>query len=161
VNNNHDTYSQTTNTTQATRETVDLGPPHPPKEESIKAFREIIHDLKKELVHIRHDHDKHEPAYFAAVSHLSNAELTSFTEADLVSVRVGTSAYGIHIFGKVRIPAMPEDGPAYIHVRMYSPGPGEEAKLHCIQTEEVELEGGDKTFRAIFTKDDPLEWFDT
>lgn len=161
MNNNCNIHSEPTNTTQATAQTVDLGPSHPPKEESIKAFREIIHDLKKQLVHIRHDRDKHEPAYFAAVSHLSNADLTSFTEADLVSVRVGTSAYGIHVFGKVRLPAMPEDGPAYIHVRMYSPGAGEEAKLHCVQTEEVELEGGDKTFRAVFGKGDELEWFDT
>jgi hypothetical protein len=61
----------------------------------------------------------------------------------------------------VRLPAMPDSGPAYIHIRMYSPGAGEEAKLHCIHTEEQELPGGDKKFRAIFTKDDPLEWFDT
>lgn len=103
---------------------------------------------------------EHEPEYFAAVSHLSNAELAAFTEADLTEVRVGTTAYGIHIFGKVRIPAMPDSGPAYIHFRMFSPGSGEEAKLHCIQTEEKDEEGGGKTFRAIFTKDDPLEWFD-
>jgi hypothetical protein len=104
---------------------------------------------------------EHEPEYFAAVSHLSNAELTSFTEADLTEVRVGTSAYGIHIFGKVRLPAMPDSGPAYIHIRLYSPGSGDEAKLHCIHTEEKEEAGGGIKFRAIFNKDDPLEWFDT
>ncbi|KAB5579970.1 hypothetical protein GE09DRAFT_421187 [Coniochaeta sp. 2T2.1] len=145
----------------ATAETVKLGPAHEPREESIKAFKEIEHELKRELVHIRHEHDKHEKEYFASVAHLSNAELTSFTEADLVSVRVGTSAYGIHVFGKVRIPAMPEDGPAFLHIRIYSAGPGEEAKLHCIHTEEKEEQGGDIKYRAVFTKDDELEWFDT
>jgi len=145
----------------ATAETVKLGPPHAPKQESIKAFKEIEHELKKQLVHIRHEHDKHEPEYFAAVSHLSNADLASFTEADLTEVRVGTSAYGIHIFGKVRLPAMPDTGPAYIHIRLYSPGSGDEAKLHCIHTEEKEEPGGGIKFRAIFNKDDPLEWFDT
>ncbi|KAJ9164560.1 hypothetical protein NKR19_g1283 [Coniochaeta hoffmannii] len=145
----------------ATAETVKLGPPHEPKEESIKAFKEVEHELKKQLVHIRHQHDKHEPEYFASVAHLSNADLTSFTEADLTEVRVGTSAYGIHVFGKVRLPAMPDSGPAYIHIRMYSAGPGEEAKLHCIHTEEKEEAGGGFKYRAVFTKDDPLEWFDT
>lgn len=76
---------------------------------------------------------------------------------------MGASAYGIHVFGKVRLPAMPESGPAFVHVRMYSPGSGDVARLHCIHTEEKEdKEGGGKfSFRAVFTKDDPLEWFDT
>lgn len=56
---------------------------------------------------------------------------------------------------------MPEDGPAYIHIRMYSAGSGDEAKLHCIHTEEKEDGSGGFKYRAIFTKDDPLEWFDT
>jgi hypothetical protein len=47
----------TRSTRQATAETIDLGPEHEPKEESIKAFKEIEHELKKELVHLRHDHD--------------------------------------------------------------------------------------------------------
>lgn len=42
---------------QATAETVDLGPPHEPKHESIKAFKEIECELKKELVHLRHQHN--------------------------------------------------------------------------------------------------------
>lgn len=42
---------------EATAETVKLGPPHAPKQESIKAFKEIEHELKKQLVHYRHDHD--------------------------------------------------------------------------------------------------------
>lgn len=34
-------------------------------------------------------------------------------------------------------------------------------KLHCIHTEEIEKADGTKTFKAIFSDDDPLEWFDT
>lgn len=71
------------------------------------------------------------------------------------------SAYGVHLFGKLRIPAMPESGPAYVHIRLFVMGGEEPAKLHSIHTEEKEEEGGSKTFRAIFTKDDKLEWFDS
>lgn len=71
------------------------------------------------------------------------------------------SAYGIHLFGKVRIPALPESGPAFIHVRIFIGGEEEGAKLHSIHTEEKDEEGGGKTYRAIFTNSDELEWFDT
>lgn len=43
--------------TQATAETVDLGPVHPPKEDSITAFEQILPELKKTLVHLRHDYN--------------------------------------------------------------------------------------------------------
>lgn len=39
-------------------------------------------------------------------------------------------------------------------------GDSETAKLHCIHFEEIEKPDGDKVFRAIFNKDDELEWFD-
>jgi hypothetical protein len=39
----------------ATAETVELGVPHEPKEDSIKAFFDIEVDLKKTLQHLRHD----------------------------------------------------------------------------------------------------------
>lgn len=43
---------------QATQDTVDSwSEPHPPKAESIKSFKELEHTIKKELVHLRHDHD--------------------------------------------------------------------------------------------------------
>lgn len=74
---------------------------------------------------------------------------------------MGISAYGIHIFGKLRLPAMPDSGPAYVHFRVFSTGPDDQATLHCIHTEERELPGGGFSYRAIFTKNDPLEWFDT
>lgn len=74
---------------------------------------------------------------------------------------MASSAYGIHLFGKLRIPALPDSGPAYVHFRAFSPGPGEDATLHSIHTEESKEPGGGLKFRAIFSKDDPIEWFDT
>ncbi|KAH7136598.1 hypothetical protein EDB81DRAFT_85701 [Dactylonectria macrodidyma] len=145
----------------ATAETVDLGPAHPPKEDSITVFSAILPEIKKKLVHLRHEYNKHEPEYFAAVEHLSNDDLVGFSVEDVVSVRVAQSAYGIHLFAKLRIPALPADGPAYIHFRAFTAGSDEPHKLHCIHTEEKEEPDGGKTYRAIFTKNDELEWFDT
>ncbi|KAK4229489.1 hypothetical protein QBC38DRAFT_471940 [Podospora fimiseda] len=145
----------------ATAETVELGPPHEPKEESFKLFEQVEPELKKNLVHIRHEYNKHEPEYFAAANHLSDAQLAGFTADDLQEVRVGASAYGIHVFGKVRIPALPDEGPAYIQFRAFTGGPEDKAKLHIIHTEDKEDVDGGHIFRAIFTKADPLEWFDT
>ncbi|CZT48045.1 uncharacterized protein RSE6_08694 [Rhynchosporium secalis] len=85
----------------ATAEIVDLGLAHPPKEGSIKAFNEIEIDLKQMLQHLRHEHDKHEPEYFAAVKHLSNEQLTNFSADNLKEVRVAQTAYGLHLLGKV------------------------------------------------------------
>ncbi|KAI1197934.1 hypothetical protein F5X97DRAFT_164930 [Nemania serpens] len=140
----------------ATVDTVDLGPPHTPKEESLKAFADVEQELKKQLLHLKHTYLKHEPEYFAAVQHLSDSDLTSFGSADFESVRVAQSAYGIHLLGNVRIPAAPD---SYLHVRIFVSD--EPAKLHCIHTEERDESDGGKRFRAIFTKDDALEWFDT
>jgi len=148
----------------ATAETVDLGPLHEPKEASITAFEDILVDIKRSLQHLRHDHDKHEPEYFAAVKDLSNEQLTNFDAKDLVLVRIATTAYGLHLFGKV---SLPESDGGYIHFRAFIGGEktkeGEQRKveLHSIHTEETEAEDGSKSFRAIFRKDDPLEWFET
>jgi hypothetical protein len=78
-------------------------------------------------------------------------------------VRVGSTAYGLHLICKVAIPAQPG---AYIHVRIFvgaEDGTEEErvAKLHSIHTEEVVREDGDHVFRAIFGEGDELEWFET
>lgn len=180
---------------QATAETVELGEPHPPKQESLRIFEELQSELKHELIKLRHNHDskasstpahslrpirsqsgregtklsivyliylqEHEPEYFAAVRDLSDKDLAeAFAVENFKEVRVAKSAYGIHLFGKVRIPSMPADGPAYIHFRLFSTGADDPAKLHAFHTEEKEEEGGGKTFRAIFTDRDPLEWFD-
>lgn len=125
---------------------------------------------------------EHEPEYFAATvrhsnsplnylgandlqdlqEHLSDQDLVGFSADDFEQVRAATSAYGIHLFGKLRIPAMPDpSGPAYIHFRVFIGGGDEPPKLHSIHTEEREDSSGGKTYRAVFTKNDELEWFDT
>ncbi|OHW95514.1 hypothetical protein CSPAE12_05682 [Colletotrichum incanum] len=107
-----------------------------------------------------HHSPEHEPEYFQAVAHLDDHKLAAFGPDNFVAVRVAVSAYGIHLFGKIRIPALDDSGPAYIHFRAFVPG-GEPPRLHSIHTEGQEHSNGDKTYRAIFTKDDALEWFDT
>jgi len=142
----------------ATAETVQLGPPHQPKEESIKAFNEIEVELKRNLQHLRHETNKHETEYFAAVQNLSDHQLTDFSANDLKEVRIATSAYGKHLFGKV---LLPDSKPhAYFMFRAFIAGGAESAKFHCIHMEEIEKPDGDKAFKAIFLQDDPLEWFD-
>ncbi|KAL0939425.1 uncharacterized protein CTRU02_206035 [Colletotrichum truncatum] len=146
----------------ATAETVDLGPVHEPKESSTKVFEDIEHELKRELLRMRREYQKHEPEYFGAVKHLDDQQLSSFSKNDFVLVRVAVSAYGIHLFGKIRIPLLSDSGPAYIHFRAFDvPGGDDTAKLHSIHTEEKQHADGDKTYRAIFAREDPLEWFDT
>jgi hypothetical protein len=49
---------------------------------------------------------------------------------------------------------------AYFMFRAFIGGDSTTAKLHCIHMEEIEMPDGDKVFKAIFFKDDPLEWFD-
>ncbi|KAK7739943.1 hypothetical protein SLS53_005537 [Cytospora paraplurivora] len=144
----------------ATAETVELSPPHAPREESIKSFKELEHELKAQLVHFRHYHDKHEKEYFQAAASLSDHELANFSLENLEEVRVGESSYGYHLFGRLRIPALPADGPSYVFFRAFDTGKESEAKFHSFHTEQAEdkVNGGFK-FRAIFTKDDPLEWF--
>ncbi|RKK66946.1 hypothetical protein BFJ69_g14951 [Fusarium oxysporum] len=89
-------------------------------------------------------------------------DLVGFSADDFEAVRVATSAYGIHLFGKLRIPALPDpSGPSYIHFRVFIGGGDEPPKLHSIHTEEREDSSGGKTYRAIFTKNDELKWFDT
>jgi len=151
----------------ATAETVTLGVAHPPQEESIKAFTEIELDLKKTLQHLRHETNKHEPAYFAAVHRLSDQQLTNFSSDDLVEVRLATSAYGKHLFGKVLLPesdpthSYPSKGSdCYFMFRAFIGGGAETAKLHGIHMEEIENDDGSKTFKAIFFGHDKIEWFD-
>lgn len=166
----------------ATKNTVQLSDEHAPHQASIDAFESILDTVKGELVKLRRDHDstpatntrcalltaaEHEPEYFRAVQHVSDSDLTSFTARDLQSVRVATSAYGLHLFGKLRLPAVEN---AYIYVRVFgSPEEGtdgssadeREYSLHSIHTEEVIRDDGDRVYRAIFGRKDELEWFDT
>ncbi|EFX05756.1 hypothetical protein CMQ_3825 [Grosmannia clavigera kw1407] len=154
----------------ATRETADLGEAHLPKHESIKAFGEIEHELRKQLVHLRHDHDKHQPESFAAASGLSDHELASFTSHDLVLVRVASTAYGIILFGKLRIPALvaaaggDEAAPAYVHFRAFDEGPNSKACFHSFYTREIDTptdegDGHLHTYQTLLPATEALEWF--
>ncbi len=73
-------------------------------------------------------------------------------------MRLGVSAYGKHLFGKVRIPGSEEA--LFVHFRAFIPGGPETATFHCIRMEEVEQQDGSKVFKAIFEDADPLCWFD-
>ena len=110
---------------------------------------------------------EHEPEYFRAVQEVSDSDLASFSASDLESVRVASSAYGLHLFGKVKLPAVDN---AYIHVRIFGNAKDgtdgssldeREYSLHSIHTEEVIKDDGDRVYRAIFGKNDALEWFET
>jgi len=77
------------------------------------------------------------------------------------------TAYGLHLFGKVRLPAL-DNG--YIHIRIFGSAKDgtdgssldeREYSLHSIHTEEVVKEDGDRVYRAVFGKEDQLEWFET
>lgn len=72
-------------------------------------------------------------------------------------MRVGTSAYGLHVFGKVVLPET--GGSGYIQFRAFVAG--DVTKLHSIHTEEKENPDGSKSYKAIFSGKDPLEWFET
>lgn len=85
-------------------------------------------------------------------------DLAKYVLADnLEEVRVGTSAYGLHIFGKVLLPET--GGSGYIQFRAFAAG--DVTKLHSIHTEEKEHEDGSRSYKAIFSQSDPLEWFET
>jgi hypothetical protein len=147
----------------ATAETAQLSEPHAPKEASLALYAEIEGELKKSLVHERHDKAKHGLPYFEAAAHLSDADLASFSQADFELVRHAQVAYGHILFGKLRIPALADTRNCYVHFRAFEPEPGTErkAELHSIHTERIEEPNGGFKYRALFSKDDPLEWFDT
>ncbi|KAF2432946.1 hypothetical protein EJ08DRAFT_629759 [Tothia fuscella] len=146
----------------ATAESCPLTPSHPPKARSQTSFKHLLPTIKHSLIHLRHNHNKHEPQYFSAVSQLTDAELISFNENDLVEVRVGKVAYGIIVFGKVRLPKS-EGG--FVFVRWFvggEDGDVEEGevkyKFHSFYTEEGDE--GTGGYRAIIGEGDELKLFD-
>ncbi|KAI1845579.1 hypothetical protein JX265_010466 [Neoarthrinium moseri] len=147
----------------ATRDTAELSQAHAPKEASLAAYSEFESELKRTLLHERHDKAKHELPYFEAAAHLSDADFTSFTQSDFETVRHAQVAYGHILFGKLKIPALAGSKNCYIHFRAFEPEPGtdKKAEVHSIHTERKEEPDGGFKYRALFTKEDPLEWFDT
>lgn len=82
---------------------------------------------------------------------------------------MATTAYGLHLLGKVLLPegtestesTKPTGEGKYIHFRAFIPGEPNTAKLHCIHMEETDVGGEEgKMFRAVFGEGDALEWFD-
>jgi hypothetical protein len=146
----------------ATAETTELSPPHAPKEASLAAYGEFEKQLKHSLIHERHEAAKHSLPYFDSISDVSDADLIAFSQSDFVLVRHAKVAYGHILFGKIHLPKLPGSGPSYIHFRAFEPEPGTEksAELHSVHTERKEQSDGSFTYRALFTKDDPLEWFE-
>jgi hypothetical protein len=96
---------------------------------------------------------------------ISDEKLVGFTlKDDLVIVRSASVSYGTIILGKIRIPAINDaEGEGYIHVRIHDPPNrgNEDVKFHSIFTDEGKknADGHPTTWRAVQTKETPLEFF--
>ncbi|GAW04298.1 hypothetical protein LENED_006079 [Lentinula edodes] len=149
----------------ASNEEVILNAPHQPHPNSLEAFGHVLQDIKHAIIHSRRDWDKHEPKMWSRASGISDQELVDFTlEKDLVVVRSAPVSYGTIILGKIRIPAINDDeGEGFIHVRIHDPPNRgtEDVKFHSIFTDEgnKNADGQATTWRAVQTKDTPLEFF--
>ncbi|KAL4080325.1 hypothetical protein V8B97DRAFT_1931668 [Scleroderma yunnanense] len=149
----------------ASAEEVNLSPPHAPHERAVEAFNHVLDTIKHEVKKSRYDWNKHEPRMWDRAGGLSDHDLVNFrVEEDLVEIRTGTVSYGTLIFGKIRIPAVNDDlGEGFIHVRIHDPpNKGEEdVMFHSIFTKEGErdADGHPHLWRAIQTRDEPLEFF--
>lgn len=143
--------------------TIKLLEAHPPKPASLELYAEVEHDLKKALLHSRHDSKKHGLSYWEAAAHLSDADFVGFSESDLVLVRPGTVAYGTILLGKVKIPALGEVKNSYIHFRAYEkqPNTDQPARFHSLHTEKRDEPDGGSTYNALFSKDEELKFFNT
>ncbi|KAJ8077246.1 hypothetical protein PM082_001674 [Marasmius tenuissimus] len=151
--------------TMATLDTITLNEPHPPQENAIEAFGIVLKDIKKAILDSRRDWDKHEPRMWSRAQDLTDEQLVDFKlEEDLVLVSSAPTTYGTIILGKIRIPAVKdEEGEGYIHVRIHDPpNKGtEDVMFHSIHTDEGNRneDGQPTTWRAIQTKEYPLEFF--
>ncbi|KAF9263341.1 hypothetical protein L218DRAFT_973148 [Marasmius fiardii PR-910] len=149
----------------ATLDTVTFNEPHPPQQNAIEAFGSVLVDIKKAIVDSRRDWDKHEPRMWSRAQDLTDQQLVDFElEKDLVLVRSGPTTYGTIILGKIRIPAVEDvEGEGFIHVRIHDPpNKGiDDVKFHSIHTDEGNRneDGQPTTWRAIQTKEYPLEFF--
>ncbi|KAF8609537.1 hypothetical protein BDV93DRAFT_485184 [Ceratobasidium sp. AG-I] len=149
----------------ASTDTVTLNPPHPPQQRAIEAFNEVLPKIKLAIISSRLDWNNHEPRMWSRASGLDDAALMNFViEDDLVEVRAAGTAYGTIIFGKIRIPAINDsEGEGFVHVRIHDPpNKGtEDVLFHSLLTDEGnrDAEGKPTTFRAIQTRDTPLEFF--
>ncbi|KAF8497640.1 hypothetical protein JB92DRAFT_2745419, partial [Gautieria morchelliformis] len=137
-------------------------PPHP---SAIEAFTHVLHQIKSEILKSRHHWDKHEPKMWSRASSLSDHDLVNFDLAnDLLQVRAGLTTYGTILLGKLRIPAVNDaEGEGFIHVRIHDPPNRGTADVifHSLLTDEgnPDADGHPTTWRALQTRDKPLEFF--
>ncbi|GJJ06348.1 hypothetical protein Clacol_000539 [Clathrus columnatus] len=161
----------------ASAEEVNLNDSHPPHPNAIEAFEKVISHIKSAIVRSRHDWDKvvivsfahgreqHEPRMWSRAHGVDDHQLTTFDiSKDLVLIRSGSVSYGTIIFGKLRIPAINDsEGEGFIHIRIHDPPNRgtQDVVFHSIFTEEGNrnADGHPTTWRAIHTKDTPLEFF--
>ncbi|KAI0032233.1 hypothetical protein K488DRAFT_86035 [Vararia minispora EC-137] len=149
----------------ADAEFVEFNAPHTPHPNAIEAFNVVLHTIKSEIVKSRHHWDKHEPKMWSRAQGLTDHQLTNFTvENDLVEVRSGPTSYGTIILGKIRIPAVNDElGEGFVHVRIHDPPNkgDQDVVFHSLFTDEGnrDADGHPTTWRAIQTKDTPLEFF--
>jgi hypothetical protein len=101
----------------ATEGTVQLSKTHAPHRATINALKSVLEILKDELVKLGHDHNRipHPELSPRAVKHVSDSDLTYFPTHDLGSVGVADSAYGLHLFWKIRLPTVPWIKPTYTY----------------------------------------------
>jgi hypothetical protein len=151
----------------ATANSCDLSEPHAPRKSSLAAYSEFENELKRTLRRHRRRSSVHDLPQFEAASMLSDRELTSFTEDDFEVVRYARVNYGHILFGKLRIPALADANMSncYIHFRAFDPDvkSGDKdtrAKVHSIHTYHSQY-GASYDACSLFTKNEPLEWFDT
>ncbi|KAI0785624.1 hypothetical protein C8Q75DRAFT_800039 [Abortiporus biennis] len=149
----------------ASVEEITLNEPHAPTEKAIEAFNVVVHTIKSEIIKSRHHWDAHEPKMWSRASRITDSQLVGFTiEDDLVEIRSSPTSYGTVILGKIRIPAVNDDeGEGFIHVRIHDPPNRgtEDVRFHSLFTDEGnrDEDGQPTTWRAIQTRNTPLEFF--
>ncbi|KAI0663500.1 hypothetical protein C8Q70DRAFT_361418 [Cubamyces menziesii] len=149
----------------ASEEQVELNAPHHPTEKAFEAFEVVEHTIKSEILKSRHDWNKHEPRMWSRAAGISDADLVSFNiREDLVECRSAPTSYGTIILGKIRLPAIRDDeGEGFIHVRIHDPPNRgtDDVIFHSLFTDEGnrDEDGHPTTWRAIQTRDTPLEFF--
>ncbi|KAF7306086.1 hypothetical protein HMN09_00763700 [Mycena chlorophos] len=94
----------------ASAEELDLIPEHPPHARAFEAFEHVLHQIKHTILASRHDWDKHEPKMWSLARETADHDLVAFDiKDDLVAIRTAQTAYGVIIFGKIRIRAIKLD----------------------------------------------------
>ncbi|KAF8520462.1 hypothetical protein BU17DRAFT_75686 [Hysterangium stoloniferum] len=149
----------------ASEESVVFNAAHAPHPNALAAFAAVLPQIKAAIVASREHWDKHEPAMWARAHALSNHQLTTFDlEEDLVVIRAGITTYGTILLGKLRIPAVQDaEGEGFVHVRVHDPPNRgtQDIMFHSIFTDEGARDpaGHASTYRALQTRDRPLEFF--